>query len=251
MIHSLDKLLRNRAFRTATALVLALLLAAVLALQLAVSCTGDASDEDYCDTEYRSVMTYRGIPIVQGRVLNSAESGVGGRPGEEIGVGGILERGYFMVAWARRYIGRDYEGETIEAQAEDPWSYGQPLELLTTGRWQGALIGTGRSTTSPLYRQFIIGDVDVTVRPRDSRARSVDVEFSNITNLSTGDTNVALSHMRWNGIRAPFHSADIGGSSGATEPGDIGMDFLGPNDEEVLGVFHTEEAVGGFGAKKQ
>ena len=35
MIRSLDKLLRNRAFRTATALVLALLLAAVLALQLA------------------------------------------------------------------------------------------------------------------------------------------------------------------------------------------------------------------------
>ena len=35
MIRSLDKLLRNRAFRTATAFVLALLLAAVLAFQLA------------------------------------------------------------------------------------------------------------------------------------------------------------------------------------------------------------------------
>ena len=216
-----------------------------------VWCTGAYSDEAYCNVEYSSVKTHLhgGIPIVQARALNSVDSGVDGRPGEEIGVGGILRYGYFMVARQRGYIGRDYEDEDIEAIYRDTWSHNQPLELVTTGRWRGALVGTGRNATSPLYRQFIIGNVDVTVRPRSgSNAHSVDVAFSNIRNHSTGDRNVTLSHMQWNGLRMRYHSLRI--SSNMT-PGFIGMEFLGPNDEEVLGVFHTEEAVGGFGARKQ
>ena len=218
-------------------------------INTAVWCTGEFSDEDYCDTEYRSVMTYRGIPIVQGRALDSNDGGVGGRPGEEIGVGGILERGYFMVAQQREYIGRDYEDEETQAQLRETWSHddrSRTSDDPTTGSWRGALIGTGRNATSPLYRQFIIGDVDITVRPRSVGA-SVDVAFSNIQNLSTGDRNVTLSHTRWDlvtYIKRPF-------SATQTEPGHIQIHFLGPNDEEVLGVFHTEEAVGGFGAKKQ
>ena len=217
----------------------------------AVWCTGAFSDEDYCNTEYRSVMTYRGIPIVQGRVLSGLNSGVGGRPAEEIGVGGILERGYFMVAWARDYIGRDYEDEEIEAELRETWAFGGGSGVLldppTTGSWQGALIGTGRSATSPLYRQFIIGDVEVTVSSISDSASSVDVAFSNIQNLSTGDRNVTLSHTRWNMRASTKRPSELY----QTRPGYIRIHFLGPNDEEVLGVFHTEEAVGGFGAKKQ
>ena len=218
----------------------------------AVWCTGEYSDEAYCNVEFSSVKTHLhgGIPIVQARALNSSDSGVDGRPGEEIGVGGILRYGYFMVARQREYIGRDHEDEEIQALFRETWSHdprADTSEEPTTGRWQGALIGTGRNATSPLYRQFIIGNVDVTVRPRSSLSRSVSVVFSNIRNHSTGDRNVTLSHMQWDFTaftKGPFVLSQ-------RRPGYIDMHFLGPNDEEVLGVFHTEEAVGGFGARKQ
>ncbi len=160
-----------------------------------------------------------------------------------------------MVAWERENIGFDFEDEASEAIFRETWQYDSRRSStldddLTTGRWEGALIGTGRSATSSLYRQFIVGDVDVTVRPRNSLSRSVDVEFSNIRNLSTGDRNVTLSHMRWEDLIAlnNLKTSDAGNS--LLSPGHIRIHFLGPNDEEVLGVFHTEEAVGGFGAKK-
>ena len=217
----------------------------------AVWCTGAYSDEAYCNVEYSAVKTHLhgGIPIVRARALNSSDSGVDGRPGEEIGVGGILKYGYFMVARQREHIGRDYEDEEIKAIFRETWSHEDITDDPATGRWQGALIGTGRNATSPLYRQFIIGNVDVTVRPRDV-GRSVDVAFSNIRNHSTGDRNVTLSHMRWN-LEAYTKTPTGPPFSSQTTPGFIKMEFLGPNDEEVFGVFHTEEAVGGFGAKKQ
>ena len=218
----------------------------------AVWCTGEYSVSASCNVEFSPVMTHLhgGVPIVRARALWSGNIGVGGRPSEEIGVGGILDHGYFMVARAREYIGHDHEGEEIEAITRTRFydrDFRHRADVPTTGLWRGALIGTGRNATSPLHRQFIVGDVSVTVRPRDSLSRSVDVEFSNIRNLSTGDRNVNLSHMRWDltaTIRNPFVPSQ-------TDPGGILMEFLGPNDEEVLGTFHTDEAVGGFGAKKQ
>ena len=217
----------------------------------AVWCTAAYSVSASCNVEFSPVMTHLhgGVPIVRARALWSGNIGVGGRPSEEIGVGGILDHGYFMVARAREYIGRDYEDEEIKAELRETWSFDPSSSTLddpTTGRWRGALIGTGRNAASPLYRQFIIGDVDVTVRPRDTGA-SVSVAFDNIRNHSTGDRNVMLSHMRWDFVAYTKRPYELN----QTRPGYIRMHFLGPNDEEVLGVFHTEEAVGGFGAKKQ
>ena len=209
----------------------------------AVACTGEFSDEAYCNVEYSSVMTHLrgGIPIVQARALNSRIHGSGVGTGEEVGVGGILKYGYFMVA---------RQDEWSEAEYRQTWSFNNLFEPVPTtgGRWQGALIGTGRNATSPLYRQFIIGDADIAIRPREGFGRSISVEFSNIRNHSTGDRGVTLSHMRWDGTigNSPSYQA-----LSNTNPGFIEVRFLGPNAEEVLGVFHTEEAVGGFGAKKQ
>ena len=221
-------------------------------LGTAVWCTGEFSNRAYCNVEFSPVMTHLhgGIPIVRARALDSSDSGIGGRPGEEIGVGGILDHGYFMVARQRKYIGRSHEDEEISANTRTRYydrDSSHYLDEPTTGSWRGALIGTGRNATSPLYRQFIVGNVDVTVRLRNDHSRFVDVVFSSIRNLSTGDRNVTLSHTQWNltaYTRSPFTASQ-------STPGRIHMEFLGPNDEEVLGTFHTEEAVGGFGAKKQ
>ena len=225
---------------------------------VAAWCTTGYSDESHCDVEYRAVMTYPhgGIPIVQARALNTSDSGTDGRPGEEIGIGGILDHGYFMVARQREYIGRDYEDEEIGAETY-VYSRDDYLDEVSTGRWRGALVGTGNSETSPLYRQFVIGDVDITVELGtveigDIFWRNIDIAFSNVRNVNTG-TPVMLSHTQWHYDNSCCKS--VGGASLSTPssstPGYMAMTFRGPNDEEAFGAFYTEEAVGAFGAKKQ
>ena len=214
-----------------------------------------------CNAEYSSVMTHPhgGIPIVQTRSLWGVDPDYNtGRPQEEISVGGILEHGYFMVTLGSIGIGTDDEYYVSIARYGGGREFVVSNLLPTTGRWQGALIGTGRNATSPLYRQFIVGDVDVRISPHNfnTRLRSVDVAFSNIRNLSTGDRNVTLSHMRWNDSTDINGEVRISPAGGITyRPGSLKMSFFGlsngSNGEEILGVFHTDEAVGGFGAKKQ
>ena len=223
--------------------------------------------------EYRSVMEYRSIPIAQVRFLDVGKS-TPGNPGSVwrgIGIVGLLNHGFFTVesSWERPIgessAGGNYAFEAAFRDDRSNWQdYGGPRELPLgwlpaplTGRWSGALVGIGdNASVSSLYRQFIMGDVDITVKPSPnfpSSRPNVDVEFSNIYNVNTGES-VTLSRTQWN---------DLGGSNGMGtrsvsspgihdgSPGSISMDFLGTNTEEVLGVFRTEGARGAFGAKKQ
>ena len=222
-------------------------------LILGEACITKKLHENDCDVEYRPVMTYRngGIPIVQARALrDEGARGVGGRPNEEIGIGGILDHGYFMVARTRNGIGGDFETERAGAKIYVRTRGIPSFDVVSTGRWQGALAGTGRSETSPLYRQFIIGDVEITVE-LGTIWRDFAVTFDNIRNLSTGDRNVTLSHMRWDFDNVGHKNPSKAGSIRRGTPGYFSMYFRGPNDEEVLGLFETEEAAGAFGAKKQ
>ena len=155
-----------------------------------------------------------------------------------------------MVTRQREYIGRDYEDEEIGGETY-VYRHEDSSSVVSTGRWQGALVGTGRNATSPLYRQFIMGDVDATVelgtfRVGDEVWRDIAVEFSNVRNIDTGAT-VTLSRMRWEFDNKCCKSP----ASGIIVRPRIDMGFRGPNDEELFGAFETEEAVGAFGAKKQ
>ena len=202
--------------------------------------------------EYQSVMTYRDIPIVRARHRNDSQA-----VGNESGLGGILDYGIFMVgnSFLENYPG--FGGEYfVHPEYFHP---GESIGDEWSGRWRGALVGAGNGRTSPLYRQFIMGDVDITAEPASGEGDTrVQVEFSNIRNIGTGGS-VTLSHMRWdldNQIDK-IHVTNYGslsppdGDSPIWSPGYINMSAAGPNDEEVIGVFYTEEAVGGFGAKKQ
>ena len=255
-----------------------------------------------CDREYQPVMTYQhggSIPIVQARVLDLytppppgarsvgvAAIGVEEKRGEGISLAGFLDNGYFHVSWGRNHIELDRETEAIwvlglGSESDSIAEYQQRTDL-SLGRWEGALVGTGKSPTSPLYRQFIIGDVDVTVELLsvllpdfnydgnllwDGDERVVEVELSNVRNVNTG-TPVTLSHTQWrlnpySSIRnrgrdrstlggALFDEGFFDATSGpATTPGHMSLNFTSLNDAEVFGVFATEEALGAFGARKQ
>ena len=250
-----------------------------------VSLKADGVDEcisydGSCVVEYRPVMTYQhggDIPIIQARAYRSGRFGVyhdsgpqgaepgDDRPSEEVAIGGILDDGFFMVARMREAIGLDREDELFGASYYVPTGVTLPdgtgEDPISTGRWEGVLVGTGNSETSRLYRQFIIGDVDITVELGTEMniiyglLRAVDVEFSNVRNINTG-TPVTLSRTQWHfdnigwGGRTPL---DFDGSS----PGLVIELSAGRRGErqagldEVFGAFVTEEAVGAFGAKKQ
>ena len=226
-------------------------------------CLGDDIGDTGClDIEYRPVMSYRNIAIVQGREQNGRETTRGPYEYEfEIMLGGIMDYGYFTVARKVWFYG-NYE---IGSQSHVYEFQNHPEAPLATGRWEGVLVGTGNTPDSPLHEQFIMGDVDIAVdlttgegfgrRAFDSDYRDVEVRFSNIVNINTG-AKVTLSHMsrsysdeyvsqdRRHGVS---HLRDVVPDN----PGEMGMFFLGPNDEEVLGTFYTEEALGSFGAKKK
>lgn len=192
-------------------------------------------------------MTYRDISIVQARYGSDSQN-----VGNESGLGGILDYGVFMVgnSYLENYPG--FGGEYFvhsEEEGGGEWS----------GRWRGALVGTGNGITSPLYSQFIMGDVDITAETASGEGDTrVQVEFSNIRDIGTGGS-VKLSHMRWDldnqigrsNVSNYVSLSPPDGASPIWTPGYIDMSVAGPNDAEILGVFYTEEAVGGFGAKKQ
>ena len=220
----------------------------------------------YCDvdSEYQPVMSYRDIAIVQGREQNRDETREGPYEYEfEIMLAGIMDYGYFTVSRSNSLRGAWYY---IGAKSHVYEFEDHPEAPLATGRWEGVLVGTGNRPESPLHEQFIMGDVDITVdlhsgerfrreREFDSDYRDIKVRFSNIVNVSTTN-KVTLSHMTrsysgeyvGDGRR---HSVGTVYEINPERPGEMEMDFLGPNDEEVLGTFYTEEALGSFGAKKK
>ncbi len=210
-----------------------------------------AISHHFCNVEYQPVMTYQhggDIPIFQARAMISTQ--------REVAIGGILDHGYFLVA--RQFDVTTDVDEVIGARARAPHFLPDGLGPGTeTGRWQGALVGTGNSATSPLYSQFIIGDVDVTVELQQgqffqfSARRDFSVEFSNVRNINTGAT-VTLSRMQWNWVGGEGTSVDERRREGFPT-----LVFYPENrndpqrHEEVFGTFRTEEALGAFGAKKQ
>ena len=215
-------------------------------------CTGDYEDQ--------SIMTYRDIPIVQSRHRLSRHRLPGTTPTNiEFGLVGILDNGFFAVGL------NDDEGDEegrkgiqgVFLHDEDGPGGRAELRILSTtnpaqfaawsGHWRGALVGTGNREASSLYRQFIIGDVDISTEVVSILERSSTVEFSNIRNINTGES-VTLSHMRWD---LDGCCRKVGNSIRHDRPGNIIMHFTRPNGNEVLGAFRTEEAVGAFGAKRQ
>ena len=227
------------------------------------ACVDQSSPADDCEgiTKYQSVMMYRGIPIVQGRFFGPLDV-LPRYARAELGIFGILDRGHFVVRSGIDGLG-DHLGvvdpvtdlvETTHAHFTSP---DDTTRELLTGHWQGALVGTGNSVTSPLYRQFIIGDVDITVElgrqfrtDPGRRYRNVGLEFSNVRNINTGAT-VTLSRTRWESEETSSVDNYVDFEYAASGGYLTRMGFFGPNSEEALGYFRTEEAIGAFGAKKQ
>ncbi|MDE2790243.1 MAG: transferrin-binding protein-like solute binding protein [Paracoccaceae bacterium] len=156
------------------------------------------------------------------------------------GYGGWLDHNFFLVI----------HGSTRDDQAGDvsvpvAVSIGDatgtnPTSIGGTATWSGIMIGTDVNvTTTPTHQ--LRGDADITIA--DFMNPSVDVAFTNIRNLNTGDIR---NDMTWNGI-----PLTAGGFRQGVDEDSIQGAFFGPNHGEVGGVFERDQVIGAFGANRQ
>lgn len=75
-------------------------------------------------------------------------------------------------------------------------------------------------------------------------APTIDIHFTNIMNMSTGDSHSDIS----------YADASIGDGKGIwaahSDGSYVNGEFMGPTNEEVVGVFEHGELIGAFGAKR-
>lgn len=177
--------------------------------------------------------TYRGVSTVRASAYLAGT-------GSMAGYGGWLDHNFFLVI----------HGSTRDDQAGDvsvpvAVSIGDatgtnPTSIGGTATWSGIMIGTDVNvTTTPTHQ--LRGDADITIA--DFMNPSVDVAFTNIRNLNTGDIR---NDMTWNGI-----PLTAGGFRQGVDEDSIQGAFFGPNHGEVGGVFERDQVIGAFGANRQ
>ena len=73
---------------------------------------------------------------------------------------------------------------------------------------------------------------------------TIDIQFTNIMNLRTGDSHSDISFV---GVAINDRKGFSGGSSDRNY---VNAEFMGPDNEEVVGVFEHEDLIGAFGGKR-
>ena len=133
-------------------------------------------------------------------------------------------------------------GATVVQSYSLGFSTGEnPSAADGSARWQGLMIG--RDMRAAASRGHVVrGDADVTVE-FGAGALTVDVEFSGIANLESGE---AHSDMEWRGV-----TLKGGGFARHNAPDDtISGRFYGPSEQEVGGVFERDGIAGAFGGTR-
>lgn len=187
------------------------------------------------DTDYSPIMTYRGVPIAQGR----AQVTVPSQPnvtGEEIGLGGWLDHSGFFVSAGAVFDGPRDEGylAAVVAQHSVGDSSGTRPNLGTTGTatWEGSMVAADIE-----FRHAVIGASTVRV---DLAQMDADIQMTNVVDI---DARTRLPSFGWTDI--PIEANGTFGN-GQTVMGS----FYGPNHEEAGGIFTTNTLAGAFGAQR-
>lgn len=181
--------------------------------------------------EWRSVMSYRGIDMVQHR-----ERVTDGDGGNVRSYWGVMEHGAFGI-------------EAMESDAGDigvvGYSFGDAPRSnpVTSGVWNGVMIGVGLNSGSTSV-DGIMGDAGITVDVDVSGSPTVDVAFTKIRNLDT--PSAPVRDMAWSGLALRDGAFDDGSAGNR-----IRGAFYGPDHKEIGGVFERDLFMGSFGAIRQ
>ena len=194
-------------------------------------------DLDYegSETEYQAVAMRGGVVLAQGR----GETNLFGLlPIDRYGYGGWLEHSLFVAERAEVTdhpllpdISAAYSYSAGDAAGSNPVS--------GNATWNGVMVGLDVSETqargNPVQGHAVI--------ELDLASQDIDVAFTNIADVVTGNAHGAMA---W---------ADLALTDGAFETGSTGDSisgrFYGADHEEVGGIFERNLIVGAFGAARE
>ena len=212
-----------------------------------------------CDGEFEALLVYRDVPLFQTRTLT--RDSVGEIERKSANLLGVLEYGIFVVgSWIDvdqdhlkfgrpEKFGKEFFGQRFAYEG----GLHNLLDPVPSGHWAGAMVGMDQTDTAS-RGDVVLGDADIRVEFHEDYlfgsidASEIDVKFTNIRDLKTGGTRPDIVY-EFSGFDASIVSS-FNNVPFRSEFG-INGNFVGPNHEEVVGTFETEELVGAFGAKRQ
>ena len=104
--------------------------------------------------------------------------------------------------------------------------------------WNGVMVGRNSDLDSSNVSNVVQGDAAISAELSPAGGMSVDVTFSNIKDLNTGNS---MANIAW---------SDLSVVDGSFESNTIAGSFYGPQHEEVAGVFDSNSVLGAFGARR-
>ena len=111
------------------------------------------------------------------------------------------------------------------------------LPVEGSASYEGAMVGVNIMTSDPYTGQS-------SMTANFGETPTIDIQFTNIMNESTGDPHSDISFL---GVSI---SDSKGISGGPSDRNYVNGEFMGPDNEEVAGVFEHEDLIGAFGAKR-
>ena len=111
------------------------------------------------------------------------------------------------------------------------------LPVAGSASYEGAMVGTNIMTADRYTGRS-------SMTANFGEAPTIDIHFTDIMNLSTGDSHTGISYV---GVSISDRKGIYGGPSDRSY---VNGEFAGPDNEEVAGVFEHEDLIGAFGAKR-
>ena len=114
---------------------------------------------------------------------------------------------------------------------------GAALPVVGSASYEGAMVGTNIMTADRYTGQS-------SMIANFGEAPTIDINFTNIMNVSTGDSHSDISY---DDISIGERKSILGRNS---KGGYVNGEFMGPDNEEIVGVFEEGKLIGAFGAKR-
>ena len=208
-------------------------------------------NNDIDNIEFQTVMRVQGnIPLFQARTNDKARSKW------ILGYGGWLDYGWFIYGSQHEESTSFMHGPSFLMTGRyKNYEYPDAVNFPIDTNWLGVMIGTDTRMSPP---NVVQGTVQMTVRKDNRYDSRIEVDFSNIFDVSTGER---YPDIEWS-------SADIGQQGGYVDSlrsafggegettgvvyDDYTLDayITGPDGEEIVGRFDRAPLVGVLGAKR-
>lgn len=159
----------------------------------------------------------------------------GGNPDNWTLFGGWMTHSAFFV---HRFIGQD-DAELVVSQSLGRLHLEDSAVLPVEGSasYRGAMVGTNIMTSDPYTGQS-------SMTANFGEIPTINIHFTNVMNLRTGDYYRDISYT------GASISERKGIWSTSLDGGSVNGEFMGPNNEEVVGVFDYGDLIGAFGAQR-